>query len=437
MKRIALLISVLTISALAFAQEPPPDQSGFVPIHGKIRRERVAVPAFRGDGHAAQLLTQSLREGFAMIGLFELVDPASYPDLSLPGAANDFSVFKVLGADYVVTGEAVRLDASRYQVEIRCQSLRQDKMVLGKRYSGGSDLLNRMALKYLDEFLNWLTGRAGGLDARIAYISTPAGTRGSTVRVMDTDGRHDSQLTTARSLYLSPAWSPDGRFLAYTGYRARNPDIYLADISQGKEVKFFASEGTNASPQFSPDGRSMAFSREENGNMDLFVITVPGKEVRRLTSSRGDEISPAWSPDGHYLAFVSNRGGSPHVYMIDLTRGAEGPGNPAVRLTEGSRAEYPAWSPDGRFIAYSGMVGGQYDIFLIDMGGSRGARRLTATPANEERPTWSADSRFLAYASNPGGNYDIYITSIYGGTPRRITTSAANDRMPAWSPKQK
>jgi len=436
MKRIGLLLAILLVSALALAQEPP-DSSGFVPIIKQARRDRVAVPNFRGDPGPAGLLTQSLREGFNMLGLCELVDPASYPDLALPGAANDFSAYKMLRADYVVTGDVIRLDPTHYQVEIRCQSLGQDKMVLGKRYTGGPELVNRMALKFLDEFLNWLTGRPGALDSRIAYVSTPARTRGSQLHIMDSDGRHDLILNPARSLYFSPDWSPDGRYLIYTNYRAHNPDIYMADLEQSKEIKFFAAEGLNASPRWSPDGRSIAFAKENSGETDLYLLGVADKQLRQITSSRGNEISPTWSPDGHYLAFVSDRGGAPQIYLLDLSRGSEGPNNPAVRLTEGARSENPAWSPDGRFIAYSGMTGGQYDLFLIDMGGNRGARRLTATPANEEKPSWSADSRFLAYASNAAGTYDIYVTSIYGGTPRKLTSNAAKNIMPAWSPKQK
>ena len=57
--------------------------------------------------------------------------------------------------------------------------------------------------------------------------------------------------------------------------------------------------------------------------------------------------------------------------------------------------------------------------------------------ANEEHPAWSPDNRFLTYDSNKYGNYDIYIMSVYGGEPRRITKSAADERMPAWSPREK
>jgi len=433
-RSLALLTITIAVSLLASAQEPAADGS-FFEIRGKIRRERVAVPAFTGDAPAAAALTGLMRAGLGMTGMFELVDPAAYPAPVSSAAVEDFAGWKLLGADLAIRGQVTRLDTNKYQVELRCYSIRQEKMVLGKRYSGGRDLFNRIVLRFLDELIGWLTGTPGALDARIAYVSNVTGR--NEIHVMDTDGSHDLALTNNRTLNLSPAWSPDGRYLLFTGYRARNPDLYIADLVQGKEFRFYSAEGLNMAGDWSPDGRTIAFSKEDNGNLDLYLIGVAGKALRRLTSSPGADISPAWSPDSRFIAFVSDRAGSPQLYLLNLARGAESGANPAARLTpDGSYNSSPAWSPDGKYIAYTGRMGGQFELFLLDMtGAGRTIRRLTATAANEENPSWSPDSRFLAYDSTAAGNYDIYIMSIYGGTPRRITQSPAKDRMPVWSPR--
>jgi TolB protein len=414
----------------------------FIPIIKQATRTRVAVPDFRavsqlpGDDPGPARLTQFLRDTVAMTGLFELVPPASYPGTVLPGEKENLAAWRLINADLLIRGDLSRLSRNRYQVEIRCYDLKQGTMVLGKRYTGGPELMNRMVLRYMDELIQWLTGKKSALDSRIAYVSDQTGR--NEVRIMDTDGGNSQAVTTNHTLNLSPAWSPDGRYLLYVGYRDRNPDLYIRDMDGTKDTKFYSSTGLNIAGDFSPDGRWIAFCREDQyGNVDVYVISREGRDLRRITASPAIEVSPTWSPDGKLMAFVSDRAGTPQLYLLDLTRGSEGPNNPAMRLTyDGSYNTSPAWSPDGRYIAYTGRVGGQFDLYLIEMSGQgKPVKRLTATAANEEGPAWSPDGRFLVYDSNESGNYDIYIRSIYGGTPRRITSLAAKERMPAWSPR--
>jgi len=414
----------------------------FIVIKKARRQTRVAVPAFRAiaefspEEETLRQATDFMREAVRMVGLFELVPPDSYPNPVTAGRGFEYPPWKLIRADLVIKGEIARLGQDRYQAEFRCYDVRQEEMILGKRYTGTRDLISRMALRYADELIEWLTGRKGSLDASIAYVTNSSGR--NEIYIMDTDGAHARPLTRNRTLNLSPSFSPGGRYLVYTGYRERNPDLYVADLSEKKVWLYLSKEGLNMSPEFSPDGRMIAFASKWGGrNLDIYAMSVNGKNKRRLTTAASDELSPAWSPDGKFLAFVSNRTGAPQIYLLDLSRGPESAWNPAVRLTtEGSYNTSPAWSPDGRWIAYSGRVSGQFDLFLIDMGAKGNpVTRLTATVSNEETPAWSPDGLFLAYSSNKYGNYDIYVMSVYGGEPRRLTTGTSNDRMPAWSPR--
>jgi TolB protein len=435
-----VLIFISFKPTVSFGQE-----MGFIPIEIKSRTIRVAVPDFRPNGDissgdvAIKNLTGFMREMVLISGMFELVPPEAYPTPVIDSKKENYSAWKLINTDYLIRGDVARLTGGRYQVEFRCFSVSQGKMVLGKRYTGESELFNRMTMKFMDELLNWLSPSKGmgALDSKIAYASDVTGR--NEIRIMDTDGSHNEPLTTNRTLNLSPAWSPDGRYLVYTGYKNRNPDLYIWDKIKGKEMRFFSQAGLNQSAEFSPDGRNIAFSREgKDGNIDIYIIGTNGKNLRRVTNSRANEVSPSWSPDGNFVAFLSDRTGTPQVYMLNINKGPEKSGNSSIRLSrEGSYNSSPAWSPDGRWIAYTGRMGGQFDLFLIDMKANGSpVRRLTATVCNEENPSWSPDSRFLVYDSNKYGNYDIYIMSIYGGTPKRITRGPAKERMPAWSPRE-
>lgn len=438
--KIKLIVCLFLFSVLLPSFSVGADDYEFIVIRKKGQKQRVAVPEFRtlselpkGDTSVGEL-TRLMREGLEMTGLFEVVSPDSYPSSLLPGGREDMSAWRLIGVDILIRGDIAYIGKNKYQVEIRCFDVISKKMTLGKRYSGSAGLFNRMVMRYLDELLGWLTGRAGFLASRIAYVSDITGR--NEIRVMDTDGSHNEAVTNNRTLNLSPTWSPDGRYILYTGYRARNPDLYLTDIDKNKEWRIFGKRGLNIAGEFRHDNKMIAFTREgEDGNIDIYMIGTDGRNLKRLTHAYAIEVSPTWSPDGKLLAFVSDRTGSPQIYILDLSQGAESQRNPAVRLSqEGRYNTSPAWSPDGQYIAYAGKVGGQFDLFLIRMYRSeRPVERLTATKANEENPAWSPDSRFLVYDSNKAGNYDIQMMSIYGGTPRRLTKGAAKDSMPVWS----
>ncbi len=419
------------------------EQRDYIIIQPKQWSSKVAVPEFGAlneraeKGQAREFLTTKMRSTIDFTGLFEVIDPDKYPVPLYKQGKLDFEPWQSLGAQFLLRGEVAGLGDGRFQIEIRFYDVNQEKMVLGKKYTGEKDLLNRMVLRFVDEMIGWLHPNKGkgNLDARIAYVNDGSGR--NEIHVMDTDGSHNRAVTANHTLNLAPAWSPQGRYIIYTGYQDRNPDLYLANLDKGREWKLYGKRGLNLAGSFSPDGSMVAFARENSaGNIDIYIIGTDGTGLKRVTSSSSIEISPTWSPDGKLLAFVSDRTGSPQIYILDLTKGAESNRNRAVRISrQGSYNSSPAWSPDGRYIAYSGRVGGQFDLFLISMSGGAPShvRRITRTNADEENPAWSPDSRFMIFNSNKYGNYDIFITSIYMGSPQRITTGRANEKMPAWS----
>jgi TolB protein len=435
-------VLLIVLSAVAGAQVV---EEGFLVVRKVPNPVRVAVPMFvatnalpEGD-QALTILTDKMRDVISFTGLFELIDPAAYPQPMVGAGGDDLDGYALIRAQFLIRGAVAYKGDGKYQAVIRCYDVKTKQQVLAKTYTASGDLFNRMVLRFVDDLLGWIhpsSGR-GALDARIAFVTDRS--RRNEIHAMDTDGMHDQPITRNGTLNLFPAWAPNGRFLIYTGYQARNPDIYLANLDEGKEWKLFGERGTNIAGEFSKDGRNISFSREgSNGNMDIYTIGTDGKGLTRLTRSPAIEISPTWSPDGKLMAFVSDRTGTPQIYLLDLAAGVESPDNPAVRVTqEGSYNTEPSWSPDGRYIAFSGRVNGQFDLFIVNMSGAAPeiTKRITQTPENEEHPRWSPDSRFLIFQSTKYGNYDIYIMSIYGHEPKRITTGAANERQPTWSPR--
>jgi dipeptidyl aminopeptidase/acylaminoacyl peptidase/polyisoprenoid-binding protein YceI len=157
----------------------------------------------------------------------------------------------------------------------------------------------------------------------------------------DGSGRRD--LTPGQPSF-QPDWSPDGRRIALTVTGAmETTEISIVDL-QGSPVALFGDTPTSDSePRWSPDGRRLAVSAYGGpGNDDVALIDPATGRFRRLTDSPGYEHSPAWSPDGRRIAYVKD--GAVHVMRAD--------GSADRPLTRGRKDAAPAWSPDGRRLTF-------------------------------------------------------------------------------------
>jgi TolB protein len=202
-----------------------------------------------------------------------------------------------------------------------------------------------------------------------------------------------------------PAWSPDGRKIAFRR-KGGEPGIYWVSLAGGAEnfVAPIARQDQETLPQlsWSRDGKWIAApDRDSSGYTHINLLSVSSGEKRELTSNRtGIDHAPAFSPDGKSLAFASCRSGvSPcDIYILDLGRGLQS--RQLRRITDqGIYVRGIAWAPDGRSLVYSAGRNRSQDTYLwrvatdppglperIDLAGSRA-----------RHPAVSASSNLLAY----------------------------------------
>lgn len=203
--------------------------------------------------------------------------------------------------------------------------------------------------------------------------------------------------------------------VAFTAWEGDQPNIYLmnADGSGKKLLVAKASE-----PAFSPDGKRLAYYSWRSDALGLRILEVnSGKDVQ-LTSSTEDAY-PTWSPDGSRILFWELPSG---IAMINT----DGSGRRAI-----GRGEFPAWSPRGDRIAAKGCIGADCGIVLMNTDGSNMIR--ITTNANDGQPAWSPDGRDIAFVSNRDGNWEIYAVRSDGSWLRRITNDIHTDGLPAWA----
>ena len=249
---------------------------------------------------------------------------------------------------------------------------------------------------------------------------TLSGKRGSRsgVWTIHADGRRLRFL--ARG--ADAAWSPSGDRIVFTALNG----ISVVPASGGG-VRRLTHGPNDSTPAWSPDGRTVAFVRSDADGVvqKLALVRAAGGPVRRIFGGRDAEIgrTPQWSPSGRLLAVSAHFG----VYVIRVRDRA------ATRLRR--RGDWPAWSPDGRRIAFTSGS----SIFVMNANGS-GVRRVRTENGSEfdDGPHWSPDGKALVYSTVLlQSDFEIFSVRPDGSDLRQLTHNTAQDWMPAWSPSRR
>jgi TolB protein len=239
-------------------------------------------------------------------------------------------------------------------------------------------------------------------------------------------------IALALSVCSAPwALSLDGPRIAFGGV---TPDLQrgmYVITPEGAGIEQLISSGLSASnPAWSHDGRRIAFEYSDGVDpVRIFRLDTDGGDLRHLSDGPWDG-QPTWAPYDEAIAFKSARQGSDlqGVYVNYLH------GRGDFRLTGLAGALHPSWRPAGDVIAYAGWYGEGVDIHLMDSYGLHLAQ-VTDGQRYVSQPTWHPREDTLAYvAEGDGENYDIHAINTDGTKERRLTAHPAYDHDPDWSP---
>jgi len=386
---------------------------------------------WQGTGASPMDVAGIISRDLASTGRFDPLAPADMVERPTSGAEVDFQDWKMLGVEAVVVGRLLQTGNGEYTIQFQLFDVLRGEQLLGYRLPSTGAALRLSSHRVADMIYEKLTGVAGIFTTRVAYVTASRrGAQSELYRliVADADGANEQIMVESREPIMSPAWSPDGRKLAYVSFENKQAEIYVQTLRSGVRQKVSSRAGVNGAPAWSPDGRQLALtlSRGE-GNLDLFTLDLASQVLTRLTDQRSIETEAAWAPDGASIYFTSDRAGGPQVYRVGARGGA------AQRVSfEGSYNARPRVSPDGKRIAVVTNDRGNYRIAVVDL--QRGFTQVLTEGRQDESPSFAPNGETLIYATREGGRGVLATVSVDGKVRQRIPAAEGDVREPAWSP---
>jgi TolB protein len=350
-----------------------------------------------------------------------------------PHAASEVDAgdWRMLKVDYVLVGRLRTAQEGRYEITYELVSVANGQRLLGTAMPVDPRALKLASHRISDAVYGKILGVRGAFATRIAYVAVdgPTTKRSYRLIVTDADGANERKVFESPDPIMSPAWSPDGRSLAFVSFHSGLAAIYVQTLRTGQQVQVSARSGINGAPSFSPDGKQLALAlSRRDGNVDIYVLDLASQDLRRVTDDPAIDTEPAWAPDGKTVYFTSDRAGGPQIYAVGLASGDR-----ARRVSfEGSYNARARVTPDGSELAVVTLDRGAYRIAAIDT--KRGAMRVLSGGQLDESPSIAPNGADIIYTTRQRGRDMLAIVSIDGRIQQRIAASAGEVREPAWSP---
>ena len=282
---------------------------------------------------------------------------------------------------------------------------------------------------------------------------------------------------------FSPKISPDGKRVVYEVQKANweenafERNLWIGEIASGETHALTTAKKSSTNPAWSPDGKWIAFLSDRPGQIagtaegkrQLYVISADGGEAQQATKVENDVSDFEWAPDSKRIAFSMSDPESKsmkdrkekygdysvvhsdyqmtHLWVTEFLNGSAAPAEPK-RLTDGDKFSVGdfSWSPDGTRIAFSAqkdpdLISGETsDLYVVNVN-DKPVKKIVSTPGPDGNPRWSPDGKRIAFDTAAGSQYFFYtdrriaVVSADGGAVQILTESFDEDpSLVAWGP---
>ncbi|MES2997825.1 MAG: Tol-Pal system beta propeller repeat protein TolB [Pseudomonadota bacterium] len=401
---------------------------------GVFNQLPIAVIAFSGSASVDKNSDVStiIKEDLNHSGQFKVFTPihsSSYTPQQISA-----SYWRKKHIDDIVVGQLQALDKGQFRVRFALVNVAQgsNQTLLQQEFTVNNPQLRRLAHHISDLIYEKLTGVRGIFSTRIAYVLVshqPNHRRLYSLQVADMDGYNAKPLLTSTQPIMSPAWSHDGKRIAYVSFEKVLPHVYIQTVSSGERVLVSSYPGINGAPAWSPDDKTLALAlSKDSAAPKIYLMKLESKKLTQITNGLSIDTEPSWSPDGQSLLFTSDRGGGPQIYQITIQSGI------IQRLTfDGSYNARASFSSDGKRIVVLNREQGSYNIAVQDLGDEEPLQILTHS-GYAASPSFSPNGQMVLYESKPKKQGLLGMVSVDGRISLRLPTPEGDVQDPTWSP---
>lgn len=382
----------------------------------------VAVVPLGGDAKLSAAINEVVTADLQRSGLFRLI--AATGKAPHEPAEVNYADWQTLGAEAIALG-SLEQQNDHISVKFRLLDVLKKTVLLGEVVSGNSSQVRAIGHRMADLIYEKMTGDQGVFGTRIAYVNR----NGAKYRLVlaDSDGYNEQTVLALNEPIMSPAWSADGKQLAYVSFETGHAAVFVQSVYTRQRRVIADFPGSNSAPAWSPDSSQLAIVLTRDGSSQIYLIAPDGSNLRRISFSDGIDTEPNFSPDGQFLLFTSDRGGSAQIYRMAVT------GGPVQRMTFGEGSNYsPRYSADGKSFVFTHRANGQFYIATQDF--MSGQMQVVSEGGWEKKPSFAPNGKLILFASEYHDRGILASVSSDGRVKQRMFTQNGDAREPVWGP---